>query len=103
MGDRTFSAEDVLRIYELYLDEREMETVENFFMVEEGETIDLSFVVNLLEILENLLSILGRTSIAALAATFAPFVLAALNEALRGLRDTNQILGRIVEQGGVDA
>jgi len=35
MGDRTFTAEDVLRIYEFFLDSDEQETVENFFREEE--------------------------------------------------------------------
>lgn len=32
MGDRTFSAEDVIRLYEDFLTSAEQETVENFFM-----------------------------------------------------------------------
>lgn len=39
MGDRTFTAEDVLRIYDQYLDEIEMQTVEDFFMPEEMEDV----------------------------------------------------------------
>jgi len=37
MGDRTFTAEDVLRIYADFLDSGEQETVENFFREEEEE------------------------------------------------------------------
>ena len=37
MGDRTFSAEDVIRIYEEYLTESEMETVDEFFEAPPGE------------------------------------------------------------------
>lgn len=37
MGDRTFSAEDVLRIYEFFLDSDEQETVEKFFAEMEEE------------------------------------------------------------------
>jgi len=38
MGDRTFSAEDVIRIYELFLTKSEQETVDFFFRVEPMET-----------------------------------------------------------------
>ncbi len=34
MGDRTFTAEDLIRIYEFYLDTEEQETVEIFFLPE---------------------------------------------------------------------
>jgi len=39
MGDRTFSAEDVLRIYREYLTESEMKTVEMFFEMEAMESM----------------------------------------------------------------
>ena len=75
MGDRTFSAEDVLRIYEEYLTETEMETVENFFMAEElPDTSLLPFVAvqNLLDVLVPLLAILASFPIAILTSLFAP-------------------------------
>jgi len=37
MGDRTFSAEDVIRIYEFFLTTSEQETVDFFFAVEPVE------------------------------------------------------------------
>lgn len=37
MGDRTFSAEDVIRIYEDFLTDSEQETVDEFFAVEPEE------------------------------------------------------------------
>jgi len=37
MGDRTFSAEDVIRIFEDFLDDDEQETVEEFFREEPEE------------------------------------------------------------------
>lgn len=102
MGDRTFSADDVLRIYADYLTEREMEIVENFFATEEMGA-DLPPVEGLLEVLENLLTILASPFVGAIAATFSVLARAALTEALNALRSTNDILGRIIQQGGVDA
>lgn len=102
MGDRTFTAEDVLRIYEFYLDESEMETVEEFFRVEPEES-QLPSVENLLTILEALLRILANPLVGAIAATFSVLATAAIREANAALRSTNEILGRIIEQGGVDA
>lgn len=102
MGDRTFTAEDVIRIYELYLDEREMQTVEDFFQTVEEEE-PLPSVSSLLGILENLLGILAGPFIGAIAATFSIAARNALNAGISALANTNRILGRIVEQEEVDA
>mgnify|MGYP005822947041 CR=1 FL=1 len=59
MGDRTFSADDVLRIYEFYLDEREMKTVEDFFAVE-PEPEDLTSTQSLLDTVIGLLEVLPQ-------------------------------------------
>jgi len=75
MGDRTFSAEDVLRIYDEYLTETEMQTVEDFFMPEDpvdNSLIPLVAVRNLLTVLEPLSIILGSFPIAIAAALFPP-------------------------------
>jgi len=75
MGDRTFSADDVLRIYEFYLDENEMQTVEDFFMFEEepdNSLIPFVAVRNLLAVLEPLLLILASFPIALLTGIFPP-------------------------------
>jgi len=75
MGDRTFSAEDVLRIYEDYLTETEMITVEEFFAPEEpvdNSLIPLVAVQNLIDVLDPLLTILASFPIALLASLFAP-------------------------------
>jgi len=73
VGDRTFSADDVLRIYREYLDEREMIIVEEFFMEDVDNSL-LPFVAvrNLLAVLEPLALILGSTAIAILASAFGP-------------------------------
>lgn len=105
MGDRTFTAEDVIRIYQFFLSETEMETVEKFFE-EAEEFVDLSsmrFVENLLDLLAGLLVTLGSPLIRALAGAFAGLTVAALNEAIRGLAETTTILGNILDEGGVDA
>lgn len=75
MGDRTFTAEDVLRIYDQYLDEIEMQTVEDFFMPEEMEDVSLIPLVavrNLIDVLDPLLTILASFPIALAASLFAP-------------------------------
>ena len=64
MGDRTFSADDVLRIYEFYLDETEMETVENFFRPE--VPIELTLLERVLEAF-----LLARSLLSAPAIVFA--------------------------------
>jgi len=68
MGDRTFSAEDVLRIYEEYLTETEMQTVEDFFMAEEMDDVSLIPLVAV----RNLIEILASFPIAIVASLFAP-------------------------------
>jgi len=75
MGDRTFSAEDVLRIYDEYLTETEMQTVEDFFAPEEqidNSLLPLNGVRNLLEVLDPLSTILSSFPIALIASAFAP-------------------------------
>jgi len=75
MGDRTFSAEDVIRIYENFLTSTEMQTVDEFFIPEEEMDISLlplAGVRNLLEVLDPLSTILGSFPIALIASAFAP-------------------------------
>ena len=65
MGDRTFSAEDVIRIYEFFLTRSEQETVD-FFFAEDVEEPDRGPLVELfdglrilLELTRQLRSVLG--------------------------------------------
>jgi len=102
MGDRTFSGEDVIRIYEDFLTSSEQEVVDFFFAAEPEES-NLPSVANLLAFLETLLGLLSGFRIGVLAATFGSLTLAALNSAIAGLRSTNTILGNILEQEEVDA
>jgi len=102
MGDRTFSAEDVIRIYEDFLTSSEMETVDLFFADRPAEST-LPSVGNLLNILETLLTLLSSSTLGVLAAVFGAITLAALNAAIAAVRSTNLILGNILEQEEVDA
>lgn len=75
MGDRTFSAEDVIRIYEFFLTRTEQITVEDFFLPEEepdNSLIPLVAVRNLIAVLQPLLDILASFPIAIVASLFAP-------------------------------
>jgi len=103
MGDRTFSAEDVLRIYREYLTESEMKTVEMFFEMEAMESIDLGFAENLLATLEDLQEILTSSILAAIAAVFGPFATRALNAAIRVVAAVIIALNIIISLEGVDA
>jgi len=102
MGDRTFSAEDVIRIYRDFLTEDEMKTVEEFFM-EEELVVDLSFLESLLERLTLLALRLSGIPLSLILSIFGDLAQTTLREAVRSLKDTNEILGNIVEQGRVDA
>jgi len=102
MGDQTFTADDVIRIYAFYLDSAEQKTVEEFFetFIEE---MDTSFLADLLEILERILSIFLSGRITALAITFGVATNLLLQAAQRELRSAIDGLGRILPVGDVDA
>jgi len=75
MGDRTFSAEDVIRIFQDFLTVPEQLTVEEFFMPEEipdNSLIPFVAVRNLIAVLDPLLLILASFPIAILTSLFAP-------------------------------
>lgn len=103
MGDRTFSAEDVIRIYQLFLTDRERETVDEFFEQVDNSLLPFNAVRNLLAILEVILLRLAGPLIGALAAVFGAATLAALNAAVSSLNSTNRILGNILDTEEVDA
>ena len=103
MGDRTFTAEDVLRIYELHLDEFEQRQVEEFFATEGGVEIDLGFLAGLLARLLNLSTLLASFLVTA-SISFLPTIFQeALRSANAALSETTEELGNIIEGGGVDA
>ena len=103
MGDRTFSAEDVIRIYRDFLTPDEQETVDLLFAEAPVEEMDLGFLANLLELLETLLRIFVTARFTAVVLTFGVFTSNLVNQAISTLRSTNAILGNIVDAGGVDA
>lgn len=103
MGDRTFSAEDVIRIYSEFLTPSEQETVDLFFAEAPVEEMDLGFLENLLDLLELLLDIFVSARFTAVVLTFGTFTSNLVNDGIRLLRNTNEILGNIVDVGGVDA
>jgi len=103
MGDRTFSAEDVIRIYEEFLTSAEQDTVDEFFMQVDESLLPFVAVRNLLALLEPLLGTLAGFRIGVLAATFGTLTLQILNAAVAALASTNRILGNILEREEVDA
>jgi len=103
MGDSTFTAEDVLRIYEFYLDQQERETVELFFATEPEDPINIEFAENLLTRLETLAIILGSNTIGVLVKLFSATASVTLNLALEGLRQSTEILSFILTERSVDA
>jgi len=102
MGDQTFTAEDVIRIYAFYLDLEEQKTVEEFFETFE-EREEFTFVEDLLNILDRLFSIFSSARFGALAVTFGVATNLLLVESLRQLRRGRTALSSILDQGGVDA
>lgn len=103
MADRTFSAEDLIRIYQENLTDDEQDIVDEFFMQEPVEETSFEFLRNLLEILERLFTIFSGARITALALTFGVFTSSLLNEAVGLLRNSTEALGSIIDTGGVDA
>lgn len=94
MGDRTFDAEDVIRIYEFYLDQEEQETVEFFFLPEVD--INVAILTRILDLLLNLISVLTTPLIGFLLSVFPQAVIAFYNEAIDELAKTNRALGNII-------
>jgi len=106
MGDRTFSAEDVIRIYEDFLTVSEQETVDEFFFVEpEPREPEPEFDLNELRIIAGLIRqlftplrpiltfVLGRFFFFTGAVSTIQFVLTRLE----------QILDDLLGRGVIDA
>lgn len=102
MGDRTFSGEDVIRIYEEFLTRSEQEVVD-FFFAEEQPEMSFDFLQALLETLDLLFAIFVTARFTAVVLTFGTFTSNLVNEAITLLRGTRLTLGNIIESGGVDA
>jgi len=104
MGDRTFSAEDVIRIYEDFLTSDEQETVDEFFMELMEEPARDNFFVDL-EILEESIeqARVPLPGLARLVLRFVPFA-ATLVSTVQFAVDRSAILvRRLLNQEVVDA
>ena len=90
MADRTFTADDVIRIYEDYLDENEMEMVELFFRPE----IDINATIlrRLLDLLLALISALTTPFIGLLLSVLPQATMEAYNDAVSEIARTNRAL-----------
>lgn len=96
MGDRTFSAQDVIRIYEFFLTAEEQEIVDRFFEVEDPSLLPFVAVRNLLGFLEPLLEILASTEAGIIAALLGATARRVLGLAIAGLASIIRILEAIL-------
>ena len=104
MGDRTFSAEDVIRIYEDFLTANEQETVEKFFEeLTELPTRDNFFID--LEIVQEAVSQakVPLPGLFGLALRFFPFAATLVDTVLFNLNRTAFLLQELLNQEEVDA
>ena len=99
MGDRTFSSNDVLRIFEFYLDSAEQDVVREFFR--EPSDISLAILDRLLTLLLDLVQLLGSPVIGLLVSVFPAIIIDQFGEIQRALISTNRALAR--EIGRIDA
>jgi len=99
MGDRTFSADDVLRIFEDHLDEDEQEEVRMFFA--EPSDIDKQILERLLSLLVSFVSIFTGPLIGLAISVLPQVVSNAYNELVDEIFATNRSLSR--EIGRIDA
>ena len=90
MADRTFTADDVIRIFEENLDEDEMETVRLFFAPEVN--IDAEILKRLLELLLALVSALTTPLIGLLLSVLPQVTTDAYNDAVGELFRVNRSL-----------
>jgi len=103
MGDRTFSGEDVIRIYEFFLTSAEQEVVDFFFFVEPEEVEQRDIVPQLQEISDNL-SLLRVTLPALLGVIirFAVSFLPRFSAISVAVTNASNVLAELIE-GEVDA
>ena len=107
MGDRTFSGEDVIRIYEEFLTFEEQETVDFFFAVEveEVEVFDPSELFDGLRALLGLIvqarSVLG--GLFGILLRFAPFGLTLLTVVMFAVSQANIVVNQLLSLEEVDA
>ena len=99
MGDRSFSSNDVLRIFAEHLDEREQEIVREFFM--EPADINLAILNRLLALTLNLVSVLTSPLVGLILSALSESIQAAHAEAVDVLFTANRGIAR--EIGRIDA
>lgn len=104
MGDRTFSAEDVIRIYEDFLTSSEQETVDEFFMEDPVEpeteipTLELEIIAEAInQARVPLPGLLG------LAFRFFPFAATLVDTVSFALTRADLLVRELLRQGEVDA
>jgi len=107
MGDRTFSAEDVIRIYEDFLTSSEQETVDEFFAVEPEEPVAPvrdNFFIELEIIAEsNRAARVPLPGLFGLALRFFPFAATLVDTVLFNLTRTAFLLQQLLNEEEVDA
>ena len=103
MGDRTFSAEDVLRIYDLYLDSNEQETVEEFFKEDTSlpDDLQLTGLANLVELFDELTPLLSL--LAPIASVFSTVAVTLVRDVTRQVAGLSRFLSQEIAQRSVDA
>ena len=99
MGDRTFSSNDVLRIFAEHLDDIEQEIVREFFR--EPADINLAILNRLLALTLNLVSILTQPLVGFFISILSQAVQDAHREAVDVLFSANRGIAR--EIGRIDA
>ncbi len=104
MADRTFSAEDVIRIYDLFLTINEQETVENFFRAREAEPEIPDFSAELEIIAEAIEQArIPLPGLFNLALRFFPFAATLVDTVLFAVQRADFLVKELLRQGEVDA
>lgn len=99
MGDRTFSSDDVLRIFRDHLDREEQERVRNFFA--EPSEINLAILQRILELGLDIVAALTSPTIGFLISIFPDAVIALYNDGIAEVRSINRALSGAI--GSIDA
>jgi len=104
MGDRTFSAEDVIRIYQFFLTTVEQETVDKFFEEMAAEPTRDNFFVDL-EIIQSRVTSarVPLPGLFGLVLRFVPFAATLVDTISFQLTQANILIQRLLLQEEVDA
>ncbi len=100
MGDRTFSANDVIRIFEDFLTTNEQGTVD-FFFQQRLENVDFSTLVRVADLLLGLVSVLTTPLVGLVLSVLPQATIDAYEQAISELFRVNRALGPVVR--GLDA